>query len=509
MQAFVAFLMGFLSVGEGISLSRQLPFLGPVKKFDMCCRGCPCNGEAPPPIPADVISPAPAPASPSVHKIHPIVGSICGGTLFTVYGSLFSHNPHENAVYMDGKPCIVISSSDTEITCRTPAFADTIQTQTDMHVASLSVTVEGASIPVPADLVFTYEGASTPMVSSFGPNSGQGGDLVTFEGANFGGQIEISIGKYPCEVKRHSDLFVQCVPTPACTGLADLLFYVEGKGYACPGPKSPPMKFLYSLSVLSARPEAMDGPSSGSFGGGGSLVVVGQGFCDSDVVTLCDTSVCVKTSATVPDPMQFHEGNPGFQTFTCRPGKMHDPDNANLLMTPDGPHVGHVRYKNGPVVIAPEQKTSNLAPDHPCYTPLPKESNKTCHLTVSAAAGALKASIKDVWTYSHQMTPEIVKVVRGPQGGGHIQISGTSLKVGPEKPIVEVGGAPCVVAIATAEKIDCHDSTTPPEGAIVTVYVPGFGDAVPAAEGVDLVPQLPPVMKESPAPAAAPPLAAD
>lgn len=142
----------------------------------------------------------------------------------------------------------------------------------------------------------------------------------------------------------------------------------------------------------------------------------------------------------------------------------------------------------------------------------PPDYTKTCPLTVHAAGGELKASAANAWTFSHKMTPEILKVVRGEQGGGHVVILGSGFKPdephrgdahipiygeayetkAQPQPIVEVGGVPCVISLVTAEKLECTDSVAPPEGAIVTVYVPGRGDAVPAAPDVETMPPLPP-----------------
>lgn len=480
MQTFVAFLPGLLSLGEGTSLAElawQLPE-PPAVPLPILPALPPAPGGAPSAAPAYSPGPAGAPGGPgapgpaaayaTVRSIQPMMGSICGGTKLVVHGSGFSHVLSENAVYLAGKPCTIFMASDTDIMCTTPAFGDKIKTEIDMHMASLSVTVRGVPIPVSLDLMFRYAASATPMVSTFGPVSGQGGDLLTFEGANFGGYVEVSIGDHQCEVKRNSDLFLQCIPAPAPTGLADVHFYAEGRGYACPGPKAPALKFLYSLHVQAVRPDGHDAPSMGSFGGGGSLVVVGQGFSDSDIVTLCDTSLCEKTSPTAVDPARFHQGDPSFQTFKCRPGRLNDPQNAKLEMTPTGPQMGF------------------MAP--------PQDYNKTCQLTVTAAEGSLKASTAGAWTYSHQMTPEILKVARGSQGEGHIEIYGSGF-TGPRKPnmealTVKVGGVFCAISSVSAAKIDCQDSAAPPEGAIVTVYVPGFGDAIPAAHGADLVPKL-------------------
>jgi hypothetical protein len=462
---------------------------------------------------------------PEVHSITPTSGSICGGTVLTVYGSNLTNATNSSSnvsVQIAGLPCAIRMASDTEIICITPAFAEKVQTEHDMHIAALAVTIHGKAVPVPVQ--FHYDAQATPIVSTFGPVSGQGGDLVTFEGIHFGGNATIQIGDsgidplnpnqtkaQSCEVKQHSDLFLQCVPAPACTGLVDVHMYVEGKGNACPGPKAPIMKFLYSLTILSVRPENVDAPSMGSFGGGGSLVVVGQGFCEGDGVSLCDIGTCERTSPITADPPQFHEGDNSFQTFKCQPGPFYDPINAKLEVGINGPELGNVMFEKGPAgapapVSLEQMQYAKQNPCDCCPCPAvvpkarpcecespPKEYSKSCQLTVTAAAGALKASIAGAWTYSHKMTPVITKVVHGSQGVGHLEIYGNGFK-GPETPGVEaagpdvaVGGAPCAVSTATTSKIDCYDSTTPPVGAVVTVHVPAFGKAQPVVPGADVL----------------------
>jgi hypothetical protein len=405
-----------------------------------------------------------------------MVGSLCGGTKLSIYGNGFSFLASETSVYLAGQPCTVVMSSNTVIQCVTPAVANKVSSADESHTVSLSVNVQGKAVPVPLDVMFNYASRATPVLSTFGPVSGQGADLVTFEGTNFGGSVSITIGNHPCEVKRNDDMFVQCVPQPAPAGMAAVTIYAEGLGNACPGPNAPALQFLYSLSVQTVRSDNVHFPNKGSFGGGGSIVVVGSGFSPSDTITLCDSTLCTKISGLMEDPPQFHQGDPSYQMFKCSPGRlMEAPEGAQLRMTPRG-----VEMSAG--------------------TP-PEDYNKTCHLTVTS--GGYKASIAAAWTYSHRMTPAIERVARGSDGPGHVEIFGSGFHavmenllagdgmepVAPGQPVVHVGGTPCKLLRVTDTEIDCQDAVAPPEGAIVEVFVPGYGVAVPTATGTNLIPK--------------------
>lgn len=55
----------------------------------------------------------------SITSVSPLEGSIYGGTLVTITGENFSDEPLDNPVKIGNDYCYVITSSPTEITCRT------------------------------------------------------------------------------------------------------------------------------------------------------------------------------------------------------------------------------------------------------------------------------------------------------------------------------------------------------------------------------------------------------
>jgi hypothetical protein len=59
----------------------------------------------------------------SVTSISPLTGSKLGGTLITITGENFSNDHLDNPVKIGADYCYVITSSPTQITCRTDLLA--------------------------------------------------------------------------------------------------------------------------------------------------------------------------------------------------------------------------------------------------------------------------------------------------------------------------------------------------------------------------------------------------
>lgn len=59
-----------------------------------------------------------------VTGVSPLTGSIYGGALVTITGENFSNDPLDNPVKIGNNYCYVITTSPTEITCRTDLLLD-------------------------------------------------------------------------------------------------------------------------------------------------------------------------------------------------------------------------------------------------------------------------------------------------------------------------------------------------------------------------------------------------
>lgn len=450
---------------------------------------------APAGAPAGVFVPgAPAAAvagAATLTGVTPPSGSLCGGSKLAVTGTGFSPVPAENQVFLGDHACEVVAATPTELRCVAPPSTGLADMEVPVRVLVRGVDAAAA----PPGVKWAFASASTPMVTSFGPSSGQGGELLTFEGERFG-FAKVTIGAGECELRRGSDLLLQCVLPPAPAGLAPMSVYVEDRGYACPAPGVPPLKFSYTLSVLNVRPRNPGFPLKGSFGGGEEIEVVGQGFSDADVVTLCESTLCTKTSTLRPDPAIFHEGDSSFKVFACSVGALKDPPGAELGMTPEGkPKVN-------------EEKAG------------PEGYSRTCPLTVTDPTGTVRATVADAFTFVHEDTPEIQAVSRvveasaaasSSSGGGELLlVKGEGFEPammksagGSASPVlgfseagqsanvtVWVGGRPCTLVKVEKTQIHCraelHEIDNKPLHVAVSVL--GKGLAVPQATEAAVLP---------------------
>merc|ERR1740138_254537 len=108
------------------------------------------------------------------------------------------------------------------------------------------------------------------IIVDFGPTSGQAHSLLSFEGKDpmFGASVKMS-GR-DCEMKHSDGVYLQCVPPPREAGISNIeVYFGPGRGFACPGPKAPPLKFTYNLALQSALPLNWGGTAEGPFEGEG------------------------------------------------------------------------------------------------------------------------------------------------------------------------------------------------------------------------------------------------
>jgi hypothetical protein len=90
----------------------------------------------------------------TVTSVSPLTGSKYGGTLITITGENFSHDPLDNPVMIGEEYCYVITSSPTEITCRTDLLVE--NTVGEQLMLVFLKTSEEAATPNGEDIIFTY-----------------------------------------------------------------------------------------------------------------------------------------------------------------------------------------------------------------------------------------------------------------------------------------------------------------------------------------------------------------
>ncbi|XP_078698697.1 fibrocystin-L-like isoform X2 [Branchiostoma floridae x Branchiostoma belcheri] len=204
-----------------------------------------------------------------INTMSPTQGSLAGGTTLTITGNGFDS---DTEVTLNEKICEVVFVNLTTVTCITPAATN----ETDPLV-QVSVVSNGQAYP-PQD--FTYSSTLTPSVSGISPAVATSGTSVTITGSGFGqttGDNEVSIDGAPCVVDTSSDTEIICT-------LGD---HVAGSNYAVDvtvvekGTARSAVTFSYELSLSAVM------PTTGSFGGGRNLTLMGTGFSENATVAVC------------------------------------------------------------------------------------------------------------------------------------------------------------------------------------------------------------------------------
>ena len=153
----------------------------------------------------------------------PLSGSLAGGQRLTITG--YGFRPAPVVVLTPGGNCTVVASSESSITCVTPAAAAGAP-------SSSLITIDGAAAPAH----FNYTAEATPVVSSVAPAaiSSAVDTLVNITGSGFlsaGDNTTVLVGDLPCAVRALSDAFISCLLPRTSTGLpvtADALLVLVG-----------------------------------------------------------------------------------------------------------------------------------------------------------------------------------------------------------------------------------------------------------------------------------------
>lgn len=284
----------------------------------------------------------------SVSSVSPTSGSVYGGVTLTVNGNGFTSSRSNIQVFVGTNTCPIIQTTPGQVTCTVPAQGSSL--------ASSTVRVVSNGVTFPSSLVFTYSSSLTPSVSLISPTTGTTGQSITITGSNFvSGQTTVTVGGVPCVVNTVSANSITCVVGSSPAGNQPVVVSVSSNGAS-----NNNVVFQYTLQVNSAT------PLRGSFGGGQSVTINGNGFNSSGVsVTVCGTA-CQSVNVI---------------------------SNTQLIC------------------ITPSSTASS--------------SDRSCSLTVSA--GSLSQSV--TYVYGNNVTPTISSVspVRGGTGGGTLlTITGTN-----------------------------------------------------------------------------------
>ena len=233
-------------------------------------------------------------SSAAVSSVSPSSGSIYGGVVLTITGNGFATSTSSVQVLVGTSTCTITQLTTGQIQCVVPAQGSASSPAT--------IRVVSNSVIFPGSFTFTYSSGSTPTISSISPTSGTSGQTLTISGSNFiSGQTTVSIGGTPCAIGTVTSGSITCTVGSSPAGNQPVVVSVSSTGNS-----AATTQFLYSLQVTSIS------PSQGSYGGGQSVVVTGDGFNTSGVsVTICGQAcqsvsvssntqlTCVTPSATV------------------------------------------------------------------------------------------------------------------------------------------------------------------------------------------------------------------
>lgn len=359
-------------------------------------------------------------------------GSLCGGT--TIHLHVMTDVHTDLHVSAGPAPCEFSTppkcgDDGCDLTCVTSTLASTDTTTVTVQVRS-----GPPGGPTRSVGTFKYSKELTPVVNDFGPVAGQGGDMLHMVGTRLDG-AEVSVGASALTKRFGGDLLVQAV-VPRLPPGEQPVKVMTPTGLACVTASTPPLKFRALVNV-----QSLQGLRKGSLGGGGDLVVVGQGL-EGATVSLCGTTCNV--TRVVPEPVELHAGE-DYQALHCTPNAfLHDPKQAALPVQPSAACDLHLKSPDGQTSIFPA-----------------------------------------AWSYEESLTPTIRSVSFM---GADITVNGAGFT---DPSTVTVGGALCAVKTVREDFLLCTLAVE--TWGRVEVTVEGKGLAVPVHPAADLLtPPKPP-----------------
>lgn len=356
-------------------------------------------------------------SEPLVSMVSPSQSSKHGGLIITIEGNGFNPTPGKTTVTIGSEICKIITVSYGVIECVTPPhpLSNTVVIQVTVDSGEESRRRRSAGGVFPT-ITIAFTNAATPVVSSISPSIGQVGDELTIYGSGLNpgsgqGEVEVQIGDVLCTVTSSEDDHVVCTLDEHAAGSYLVGVVVPGKGRATSG-----VFFTYNFQIDSVDPD------ESGFGGGRVLVIQGQGFDRSAVVSICG-SECTHNS------------------------------NHNTTTT----------------------EISCEAPSHVLGS-----ISQECDVTI--ILNNFIANLTNGFTYKPEMTSQITSVTpsRGGTGGGTtLTICGFGFSDTSSDNIVTIDGVVCNVTYANSSLITCQ--TGPHNGTIeskVRVEVGSNGKAI-------------------------------
>ncbi|CAF3664415.1 unnamed protein product [Rotaria sordida] len=230
----------------------------------------------------------------SISNVSHTNSSIYGGAILTIDGNGFSSSITNVQVMMGSNRCIIILTTPGQIQCIIPAQGSNPSSVT-VHITSNGITFSDI-------FTMTYSSAITPIITSIYPTYGSTGETLTIIGTNFvDGETSILVGGISCTIINMSTTSITCTIGSSPAGNQSVVGYVTSVGQS-----NSNIQFQYILQVSNVT------PSRGSYGGGQTITILGDGFSGSNViVTICNQTcqslfivsntqmTCITPSATI------------------------------------------------------------------------------------------------------------------------------------------------------------------------------------------------------------------
>lgn len=147
-----------------------------------------------------------------------------------------------------------------------------------LNPSTSTITIISSDEILSSSTTFTYDADVTPTIVSISPTTGTSGQQLVISGSNFViNQTDVTIGGVPCLVTDVSSSLITCTIDSSSAGNQSVLVSVTSIGQS-----NTNIQFQYALQLTNIS------PSQGSYGGGQSITINGDGFNSTSInVTIC------------------------------------------------------------------------------------------------------------------------------------------------------------------------------------------------------------------------------
>ncbi|CAF4613132.1 unnamed protein product, partial [Rotaria socialis] len=211
-------------------------------------------------------------------SISPTTSGIYGGVLLNIAGSGFSSNMNNSRIMVGSNQCQLVQATTSQLVCTVPPRGS--------QSSVVNIVVISKGLTLPGSWSFVYNVSNTPNIASVNPTSGSVSQLLTINGINFiSNQTSVFVGNIQCSINSISTTSITCTLGSSSAGLQPVRVYVAGAGNS-----NTDILFTYILQITSVT------PAQGSYGGGQTIQVTGDGFNTTNLsVSVCNRSCQIVT----------------------------------------------------------------------------------------------------------------------------------------------------------------------------------------------------------------------